>query len=155
VMANPSDVKLLPGAAATSTITLAGIQQYAGTVSLSVASSPSTGLTCTLSPTTVTLSASSASGQSTLSCSGSTGFYSVTVTGTSSGLTHTTSLTFSIQDYAIAANPTTMTAITGTSGSSTITVTGLQGFTGTVSLAATISPSAGLTCTLTPTSVLL
>src|SRR5437016_11351883 len=99
--ASPSAVTTLDRPVATSTITTAGLQSYAGTVSLAVVSSSSTGLTCTLSPTTVTLSPSSASGQSTLSCSGSTGFYSVTVTGTSNGLTHTTGLSFSIQDYAL------------------------------------------------------
>src|SRR5947208_1856881 len=79
-----------------------------------------------------------------LSCSGTAGSYLVTVTGTSSGLTHSTSVTYTIQDFAIAANQTNVTILAGTSGTTSITTTGLQGFSGTISLTVTASPPTGL-----------
>ncbi len=44
-------------------------------------------------------------------------------------------------DFSIAANPTTMTLSAGSSGTSTITLTSINGFSGTVSLSASVSSS--------------
>src|SRR5207302_10191364 len=93
------------------------------------------------------------SDNSTLSCSGSVGSYIVTVTGTSSSLSHSATITVTVQDFAISAGPTSVTVLAGVSGTSTITVTALQGFSGIINLTAGVAPSTGLTCTLTPTSV--
>src|SRR5207245_4914701 len=106
---------------------------------------PSPGLTCTLPPMSVTRSVTS-----TLSCNGTNGSYNVTVTGISASLSHSASVTFTIQDFAIAAAPTSVTVTAGAASTSTITVTALQGFSGVVSLTATVSPITGLSCTLTP-----
>ncbi len=78
------------GAAASSTISVASVNGFAGTVNLATIVSPSS-VTCSLTPTSVDL-ANSAS--STLTCSGSNaGTYTVTVMGTSGSLTETTSVT--------------------------------------------------------------
>src|SRR5205807_2884557 len=122
-------------------------QGFTGTVALSSTVSPSTGLACTLSPTSIALGTS---GTSTLSCSGIAGTYTITVTGTSSGLSHSSTVTFAIQDFTIAANPTSVTVLASISGTSTIGVTPVNGFAGTVTLASTSSPTTGLACTLTP-----
>jgi hypothetical protein len=60
-------------------------------------------------------------------------------------------------DFSITANPTSLTIRQGTSATSLLTLTSLNGFTGTVSLSATISPLVrhGPTATLSPTSVTL
>src|SRR5207245_10746187 len=101
------------------------------------------GLTCTLTPTSVT-----GWGTSTLSCNGSAGVYAVTVTGTSSTLSHSATVTYTIQDFTVAANPTALNFPSGGNGNSAITVTGRNGFAGPVSLTAAISPSAGLASTV-------
>src|SRR5207237_10062405 len=50
-------------------------------------------------------------------------------------------------------SPVSATVLAGATGTSTITVPALDGFTGAVSLASSISRTTGLTCTLTPTGV--
>src|SRR2546426_1707779 len=89
VTANPTSVTANAGVSATSTITVSPVNGFTGTVSLSSTVSP-TGLTCSLSPTSVTLGSSQ---PSTLSCTGIAGSYTVTVTGASGSLSHTAKVT--------------------------------------------------------------
>ena len=56
-------------------------------------------------------------------------------------------------DFAISAKPSNITMVAGSTGNSTITVTGYK-FTGSVSLTPSVIPS-GLSCTLNPATVLL
>src|SRR5207245_3742383 len=65
---------------------------FTGTVDLTHVESPTTGLTCSLTPTSLT----GGSGTSTLSCTGSANTYTVTVTGTSGPLTHSVDVTFTV-----------------------------------------------------------
>src|SRR5206468_1802680 len=105
------------------------------------------------SPATIT----GGSGTSLLSCSGSGGTYTVTVTGTSASLSHSTMVTVNVQDFTLTAcslvsivQPTSGT----NSGTCTITVTSVGGFTGSVFLNATVSPPAiGTTFAFSPTSI--
>jgi hypothetical protein len=55
-------------------------------------------------------------------------------------------------DFSLAASPTTTTVNVGSSGSSTLTLSPLAGFTGPVALSASVSPASGLTATV-PASV--
>ncbi|TMI49328.1 hypothetical protein E6H20_08125 [Candidatus Bathyarchaeota archaeon] len=90
-----------------------------------------------------------------MSCSAAAaGDYTVTVTGTDGTLTHTTAtILFHVVDFTIAAGAVSPTQIlVGSSGTSTITVTALNGLTGTVSLSVSTSTPAGLTCNI-PASV--
>src|SRR3989454_764521 len=85
-----------------------------------------------------------------------TGSYTVTITGTSGSLVHTTSIGVTvtappIPDFSIAANPTTVSFVAGQSASSTISLQSTGGFAGTVSLTAVSSP-AGLTTSCVPSS---
>jgi len=59
---------------------------------------------------------------------------------------------FTVQDFVISANPSTLTMSTSTAGTSTISVNGLQGFSGTVNLFQSSSPG-GLSVSLTPSSI--
>jgi len=97
-------------------------------------SSPS--IAAGLSPATLT-----GSGTSTLTVSGSTsGSYSVTVTGTSSSLSHSVTVTVNIgtaPDFQISANPTSLIVHPAGTNTSTISITGTNGFNGAVSLTAT------------------
>src|SRR3989454_1369847 len=56
--------------------------------------------------------------------------------------------------FSVSANPTTLTTQAGSSAISTVTVTSLNGFTGTVSLSTNVSPS-GLSASLSPSSIIL
>src|SRR5438093_13628521 len=101
-------------------------------------------MTCTL-PASVTFGTSPQT--ATLSCSAATaGDYTVTVTGTDGTLSHTTAtILFHVVDFTIAAGAVSPAQIfAGASGTSTITVTALNGLTGTVNLAVSASTPAGL-----------
>jgi hypothetical protein len=142
-----SPAQILAGSSGTSTITVTAVNGLTGTVMLSTSASTPTGLTCSL-PASVTFGTSPQT--ATLSCSAITaGDYTVTVTGTDGSLSHTTSMIlFHVVDFSISAtSPAAVPADGTTLATSTVTVTGLNGFTGTVTLAATV-PS-GLTCTIT------
>ncbi len=95
----------------------------------------------------------SASPTSTLSCTGSAGTYTVTVTGMLAGVTHNLIVTYTVTDFSVNASLSTVTVNVGVLGNSTITVAPLNGFTGTVTLSF-IAPS-GLACTLSSTSISL
>jgi hypothetical protein len=142
----PSPPTVNAGNPANSTITVVAVNHFAGQVSLT--DTIPSGLSCgTITPNIVT-----GSGIAILSCSSNVaGNYTVTVTGTNGALSHTATLIVSVQDYTITANPTSVKINAGSPGSSNITVTPLNHFTGTVSL----SPSTtnGLTPAINPTSL--
>jgi hypothetical protein len=92
------------------------------------------------------------SGTATLTFSaGTIGNYTVTITSSSGFLTHTTIVNVQVVDFAIVANPTSITILAGFTGNSTLTVTGLNGFSGNVNLL--LTPSMGLTATVAPGSI--
>jgi len=153
ISTSPTAVSISNGSTGTSTVTVAPVNGFTGTVNLSRSTSPSTGLSCSLSPTSIT-----GSGSSTLSCSASSnGLYTVTVSGTDGSLSHSTTVSYNVTstaDFSITANPTDVAINPGTRGTSTITIGPLNGFTGTIVLTSVVSPG-GLTCTLSPNSVVL
>jgi len=81
-----------------------------------------------------------------------TGTSTITATvGTKSGST-----VIMCPPFTISANPTAFTVAVGASGSSTITVGGTNGFTGTVSLSCTLpAGTTNITCAMSPSSVAL
>jgi len=108
--ANPASLTIPVGSRANSTITLASINNFTGTVSLTASSSPA-GPSLTLSPASIPLTAHG-TGTSTLTFSSATiGNYTVTVIGTASPLSHNTTITYNVAapDFVISANPSTMT----------------------------------------------
>src|SRR5467141_183904 len=91
IAANPPSISFVPSQSATSTISLQSTGGFMGSVALTTASSPA-GVTGGCSP-----SAMSGTQTSTCTLTGTTaGSYSVTVTGTSGSLVHTTSISVSI-----------------------------------------------------------
>ena len=157
--ASPSSLSVTQGSSGSSTITVNPSGGFTGSVSLSASGLPS-GVTASFgtNPTTstsvVTLSASSTA---------TTGTATVTVTGTSGSLTHTTTISLTVNatatpNFSLSASPSSLTVKQGTSGSSTITVTPSNGFTGSVTLSNSALPS-GVTASFgtnptTSTSVL-
>lgn len=148
--ANPPTVGPLNiDALGASTITVDSLNGFTGTVGLTT--SPSAGLTASTNPTSI----SGGSGTSTLTVSSATaGTYAVTVTGTSGTLSHSVDVTVNVAapDFALGANPTTVGPLNlGAQGTSTISITALNGFSDTVDLTAT--PSSGLTASVSPPSI--
>src|SRR5207249_8391001 len=97
IAASPTSVNVNINSAGTSSITVTGLNGFAGVVSLVT----NTTASCTVSPTSVT-----GSGSATLSCTfTTTGAKHVSVTGTSGTLSHSVTVTFNVQDFTITASP--------------------------------------------------
>jgi hypothetical protein len=157
--ASPTSLTVTQGSSGNSTITVNPVNGFTGSVTLSASGLPA-GVTATFgtNPTTstsvLTLSASSTA---------TTGTATVTITGTSGSLTHTTTVSLTVNapaqpNFSLSASPASLTVKQGTSGSSTITVTPSNGFTGSVTLSTSALPS-GVTASFgtnptTSTSVL-
>lgn len=148
-----TSITLLAGATGRIGVTVSAENGFTGTVVLSATISPSTGLACTLSSTSVTLTSTETSATSNVSCSGVYWGYTVTVKGTSGTLSNQASgVSVKVQDYTLDLSSSSISTNTGTAGTATITVTSHDGFNGAVSLSSTVNTS-GLTCTFTPTSL--
>ena len=134
------------GQSPTSTITITALNGFTGIVSLT--DTIPTGLSCnTISPNTIT-----SSGTATVSCTATVaGNYTLTVTGTSGSLSHSTTALFRFQDFTTSA--TSPVPVDATQpAASTITIAALNHFSGIVNLSDAI-PS-GLTCgPITPTTL--
>ncbi len=83
--------------------------------------------------------------------------YTITVTATDTQTHRTKSdtATLTVNDFSVTANPTSATVPAGQTANSTITASGLYGFTGDIHYTTTISPATGLACNLQPAVVSL
>lgn len=130
LFASPSQVIVNTLTAGNSTITAVAYGGFAGSVSLTKAV-PS-GIACSLSPTSITLGTSQSS---TLSCSSPNYTnYNVNVTGTSGSLTFSITVKYQITDFLVSTSAATITVAQGAKGSVNVTLTGENGFSGTVTL---------------------
>ncbi|HEY6249950.1 MAG TPA: glycoside hydrolase family 6 protein, partial [Candidatus Angelobacter sp.] len=149
--ANPATLSIAQGAAGSSTITVAPVNGFSGTVALAASGLPA-GVTASFSPASTT-------GTSTLTLTAAStataGTATVTVTGSSGTLSHTTTIALTVasnqRNFSLSASPATLSVAQGATGSSTITVAPVNGFTGTVALAASGLP-AGVTASFSPAS---
>src|SRR5207245_5703324 len=71
----------------------------------------------------------------------SAGNYTVVVRGTSGNLTRTVSVVVNIMDFSISANPTSLSMSVVSSGTSTLTLTSVNGFNGNRSLTTHLTPT--------------
>jgi hypothetical protein len=162
ISASPSSLTITSGSSATSTITVASLNGFTGTVNLSANSSPA-GLSVSMNPSSITLSSgSSAASTLTVSTQSSTpsGTYIITVNGSSGSLSHSTTISLTVSsgsstgDFSISPNPSSVNLIRGASATSTITLTSLSGFSGTIQLSASTS-SGNLKASLSSSSIVL
>jgi len=139
--ASPIFLSLTAGGSGNSTITLNGSNGFSGTISLS-ASSLLSGLTTSLSPTSVTLNSTitSASSQLTLTVSSDApaGFYPVGITATSSGTMENITVYVHVSggDFTLFASPSSVTLFQEGSTSTSLIVSGINGFSGLVNFTA-------------------
>src|SRR5439155_13308669 len=135
VSASPASRTVLQGNSTTYTVTVAPSGGFSGTVTLGASGLPS-GASASFSPPTITGSGSSTM---TVTTSGSTppGTYTLTITGTSGNLTHSTTVTLVVTgpspDFVITASPLMRIVTRPANTTYTVTVTPVNGFSGTVS----------------------
>jgi hypothetical protein len=151
--ANPSSVPVVRGSTATSTIGIARVNGFTAGVTLTASTLP-TGVTATFSPNPATGASSIVTFAA--SATAALGSVPVTISGAGGGLTRTAPITLTISqaqtsDFSLAANPNALTVARGASGASTITITRIGGFTGSVGFLASGLPS-GVTATFAPVS---
>lgn len=152
--ASPSSVSVTQGNSGSSTIIVNPSNGFSGSVTLSASGLPS-GVTATFgtNPTT-----SMSSVTFTASATAATGTSTVTITGTSGSLTHTTTITLTVnssggnKDFSISVAPSSLTVRRSSFGNYTITISALNGFSGTVSLSVS-GQGSRVSTNLTPTSV--
>jgi hypothetical protein len=146
--ASPNSLNVAQGDQGTSTITVTPENGFSGSVSLSASGLPS-GVTAAFNPnpatssSTLTLTASPTAAADTAT---------VRVIGTSGNLTQTTTLTLTVPpgpSYGLSTSPNSLNVSQGSQGTSTITITPQDGFSGSVSLSASGLPS-GITAAFNP-----
>src|SRR2546425_2688658 len=159
VSSSPSSLTILQGANANSTVSITSLNNFAGSVTLSSAPPPSWSPPFfSINPVTISSGMASTSKLTIYVPLGtSPGPYSVTVTArNSTTFSHlmTVAVTVPAPDFTITPGPTSLTINSGSSGISTLTVTGSNGFSGTVTLVTSV-PSGSATTMLSSTSVML
>jgi hypothetical protein len=157
--ASPTSLTLTQGQSGTSTISVSALNNFTGTVDFTLSGCPaSPANACSITPASV-----SGSGSATLAfttdSSTAPGTHTITVTGTDSAdsLVHSTTVTLTVNapaagDFSISASPGNVTLKGGGTATYTISVSALNGYTGTVNLSASGGPS-GATYGFVPTSI--
>ena len=158
VSSSPASLTIVKGTNANSTVSITSLNGFGGQVSLS-AMQPASWPTPFFgtNPVTVTAGMTSTSNLTIYVPSGATpGPYSVTVTASNSTTSHPTTVTVlvPVPDFSVTASPTGLTINAGTWGTSTITITGSNGFSGTVNLATSVPTGRG-TAVLSSQSIAL
>jgi subtilase family serine protease len=142
LVASPSNLTITRGAQGTSTIGITPSNGFSGGVTLSTSGLP-TGVTAAFGTNPAT---NSSVLTLTASATAATGTTTVTITGVSGSLTEGTTISLTINtsvasNFTLAASPSSLTVTRGSHGTSTITITPSNGFTGAVTLSASGMPS--------------
>jgi len=152
--AAPSSQTVIAGNPTSYTATVSPLNGFTGDVALTNGSLPS-GVGLTFNPTTVTGGSGTSTVNVTTSASTPPGTYTLSLTGTSGALTHSTTVQLVVTgnpDFTISAAPPSRTVNSGSSTSYTATVAPINGFNGAVALT-TGSLPAGVGLTFNPTTI--
>jgi hypothetical protein len=138
IAAAPSSQTVIVGSSTSYTATVSPLNGFNGTVTLSHGVLPS-GVTLTFLPTAISGGSGSSTVKVTTSPSTPVGTYTITLTGVSGKLTHSTTVQLTVApkpkpDFAISASPSSQSVGRPGTVKYTVTVTALNGFTGTVTL---------------------
>src|SRR5271165_5611122 len=135
ISASPSSQTVMVAQGTTYNVTTGVLNGFTGAINLTVSGLP-TGATGSFTPPTVT-----GAGTSSLAVSTGTtttpGNYTLTITGTSGSLVHTTTVTLVLsstapKDFSISASPSSQTVNSGGTTTYNVTITAMNGFTGIV-----------------------
>ena len=151
VSASPTPLTINSGSSGVSTITVAGSNGFSGTVSLAATVPPGRATTI-LSSTSVMLSSTVASATSMLTVSSALGSFNVTVTATNGATSHSILVMVSGPDFSIATSSATVSVNQGSSATLNVTLSSVNGFSGSVVLSAS-SSSGGPPVTVSPTNL--
>ncbi len=151
---------LAAGTTGTAIISLTGFNGFADTINLASSSFPA-GLGTTIAPSEVTLNSTftttSAVLTITVPADSTSGFYDVNIVASTAS--HFENITVFVQvigpDFGLTASPSNLLIPPGGSATSTITISGLNGFNGTVSLFGYASAGPGVTASFSPENVTL
>jgi hypothetical protein len=155
--ASPTSVSVVVGNSGSSTITTAVSGGFDSAIALTSTGAPS-GVTVSFSPSSI---AAPGSGTSTatlaVGATTTTGTYTITVTGTGGGITHTATISLTVTSaaspaFTLAASPTAVSVVQGSSGTSTMTTTVSGGFSSAIALSASGLPT-GVTAAFSPASI--
>jgi regulation of enolase protein 1 (concanavalin A-like superfamily) len=153
ISATPSSQTVAQGSNTTYTTTVSPLNGFTDTVSPSVSGLPA-GATASFIPASAVNPRTWALMVSTTTTTAA-GTYTVTITGTSGTLSHSTTATLVVlgpPDFSISASPSSQTGTQGNNTAYTASISALSGFTGTVNLGVSGLP-AGATASFSPTSV--
>ncbi|RLE70502.1 MAG: hypothetical protein DRJ45_05060, partial [Thermoprotei archaeon] len=147
---NPPTITIAQGGSGSSTLQVSFSGGFTGPVTLSVQSKPAgftVGITVHPGTSTATVTVNVAS-------SVSPGTYTVVIKGSGGGKTHTATLTVNVvaTGFTLTINPVSLNIQQGGSGTASITVNPIGGFSQTVSLSVQSKPS-GFTVTFSPSSI--
>ena len=154
---SPTAITTGGGGNSTFTASVTGQNGFSGAVAVALAGLPAGATTSPANPFTVT-AGSSQSVTLSLPIAAATGNYTVTATGTAGTLTHPANpLTLTVvppQDFSLALSPIAITASAGSSGSSfTASLTGQNGFSGSVTVTLSGLPAGTTTSPAPPFTV--
>jgi hypothetical protein len=149
----PGSQTVTQGNSTTYTTSISALNSFTGTTTLSVSGLPA-GATASFNPATVTGSGSSTLTVVTASTIAA-GTYALTITGTSGTLSHSATATLIVPgppDFGVSATPSSQTVAQGSNTTYTMSLSALNGFTGTAALSVSGLPT-GATASFSPASL--
>jgi hypothetical protein len=153
ITASPASQTVAAGSSTSYTATITPSGGFTDAVVFSASGLP-TGATATFAPTSVPGTGNSTMTVATTAATAA-GTYVVTITGTGSTITHSTTVTLVVTapaDFSISATPASLTVARNSTGHYTVTIGAINGFAGTVNLSVSGLPR-NTTATFSPTSV--
>jgi subtilisin family serine protease len=153
---SPAEATTAPGGSVTYTVSVAGFNGFTGDVALALSGLPGAHAGWTITPSIVTGGAGTAQITVVTAPSIAPGSFPLTITATSAGLSRTAATRLVVTpppDFALAATPSSRSAVVGSAATYTIAVTGKNGFAGTVGWSVAGLPSNVGTASFSPPTV--